>query len=99
LVLPSRWELSPLVPLEAFAFKKPAIGSNTHGIPYTIKHNENGLLTEPEDHKQLAEAIFDLLENEKKRILFGEAGYNLVINTCNSEEMANKVLKIYQEII
>ena len=99
LVLPSRWELSPLVPLEAFAFKKPAIGSNTHGIPYTIKHNENGLLTEPEDHKQLAEAIFDLLENEKKRILFGEAGYNLVTNTCNSEEMANKTLKIYQEII
>ena len=28
LVLPSHWELSPLVPLESFAFKKPVISTN-----------------------------------------------------------------------
>ena len=36
LVLPSRWELSPLTPLEGFAFKKPVISTNVHGIPSTI---------------------------------------------------------------
>ena len=36
LVLPSRWELSPLTPLEGFAFKKPTISTKAHGIPYTL---------------------------------------------------------------
>ena len=36
LVYPSRWELSPLTPLEGFAFKKTTISTTAHGIPYTI---------------------------------------------------------------
>ena len=43
LVLPSRWELSPLTPLEGFAFKKTVISSNVHGIPYTLEKDENCL--------------------------------------------------------
>ena len=41
LVYPSRWELSPLTPLEGFAFKKTIISTNAHGIPSTITHNQN----------------------------------------------------------
>ena len=44
LVLPSQWELSPLVPLESFAFKKPVISTKSHGIPFTVKDNENGII-------------------------------------------------------
>ena len=47
LVLPSQWELSPLVPLESFAFKKPVISTNSHGIPFTVQDNKNGILVEP----------------------------------------------------
>src|SRR3989338_5548068 len=78
LVLPSRWELSPLTPLEGFAFKKPTISTTAHGIPHTIKDGENAILVEPENHIQLAEAILKLLRDEKKRIEYGNAGYNLV---------------------
>ena len=49
LVLPSRWELSPLTPLEGFAFKKPVISTNVHGIPYTISNGKYGILVEPDD--------------------------------------------------
>ena len=38
LVLPSRWELSPLTPLEGFVFKKSMISTNVHGIPSTINN-------------------------------------------------------------
>ena len=44
IILPSRWELSPLTPLDGFAFKKTVISTTAHGIPYTISHNENSLL-------------------------------------------------------
>ena len=60
LVLPSQWELSPLVPLESFAFKKPVISTNSHGIPFTVKDGENGILVEPENSEELSKAITKL---------------------------------------
>ena len=99
LALPSRWELSPLTPLEGFAFKKPSISTTAHGIPYTIKDGENAILVEPENHMQLAEAILELLKDEKKRNDYGNAGYNLVQQLCNSKLMAENILKIYQQVL
>jgi len=98
LVLPSRWELSPLTPLEGFAFKKTVISTNVHGIPYTISDNENGMLVKLEDPSELADAIIELLQNKEKRTKFGLAGYELVQNVCNSKEMAMNTLKLYQEV-
>lgn len=99
LVLPSRWELSPLTPLEGFAFKKAVISTNTHGIPYTVKDKENGLLVKSEDQESLASAILELIRDEKKCNEYGLNGYNLVQDICNSKVMAKKTLEIYQQII
>lgn len=99
LVLPSRWELSPLTPLEGFAFKKPVISTTSHGIPFTVKHGENALLIESEDFEQLGESIIFLLKNKKKCIELGENGFNLVKNECNSQIMCGKILNLYKEII
>ena len=57
LVLPSKWELSPLTPLEGFACKKTVISTTAHGIPFTISHNENCLLVPPSNPQDLANAI------------------------------------------
>jgi glycosyltransferase involved in cell wall biosynthesis len=99
LVLPSRWELSPLTPLEGFAFKKAVISTNIHGIPYTITDNENGLLVKSEDPDGLANAIIELLQNKEKRIKLGLAGFELVQKICNSKEMSLNTLKLYQEVV
>ena len=77
LVQPSRWELSPLTPLEGFAFKKTTISTTSHGIPHTITNGQNAILVEPEDYEKLADAISELLNNEKKRTEFGLAGYKI----------------------
>lgn len=98
LVLPSRWELSPLTHLEAFAFRKAVISTDVHGIPYTMKHNEHGLLIKP-NAKFLGEAIIELLNNEKMCDNFGQAGFDLVMNTCNSTKMAENTLKLYKELV
>ena len=99
LVLPSRWELSPLTPLEGFAFKKPVISTRCHGIPFTVKDGENGILIELEDYQQLARAIIELLEDNIKKEKYGEAGFNLVKNRCNSKIMSENTLKMYEEIV
>jgi len=99
LVLPSRWELSPLTPLEGFAFRKPVISTNSHGIPYTVKDGVNGILINLEDSKGLSKAILELLSNDKKCNELGDAGYNLVHDSCNSKMMVEKTLKIYQKLV
>ena len=99
LILPSQWELSPLVPLEAFAFKKPVISTNSHGIPYTVHDNKNGLLVEPENPVQLANAIAKLLNNSELREKLGLTGYNFVHEECNCVSMAKNSLKLYEKIL
>ena len=99
LVLPSQWELSPLVPLESFAFKKPVISTKSHGIPFTVKDNENGILIEPDEPEQLSKAIIKLLFDDKLRNKLGLSGYNFVHEKCNSVSMAKHSLKLYNELL
>ena len=99
LVLPSRWELSPLTPLEGFAFKKTVISTNAHGIPFTLKNNENSILIDSENADLLANQIIKLLNDEKERTRLGEAGFNFVKNIGNSKNMAEKTCDIYKEVL
>ena len=99
LVLPSYWELSPLVPLESFVFKKPVISTKAHGIPYTVQDKVNGLLVEPDNPNDLSKAIIELLENKVMREKLGLAGYEFVHKECNCVSMAQNSLALYKEII
>jgi len=99
LVLPSRWELSPLTPLEGFAFKKSVISTNIHGIPSTIKNDYHGILVESENFEQLAKCILELLSDKEKLTSFGLAGHKMIVDECNSVKMAGNTLKIYEKIL
>jgi glycosyltransferase involved in cell wall biosynthesis len=99
LVLPSRWELSPLTPLEGFAFKKPVISTVAHGIPSTITNEENGILVESENFAELGQAILEFCKDKNKCTKFGLAGHDLVKKECNSIKMVKHTLEIYKKII
>ncbi|MBL76943.1 MAG: group 1 glycosyl transferase [Chloroflexi bacterium] len=99
LVYPSRWELSPLTPLEAFAFKKAVISTDAHGIPFTLQHGKNSLLVKSGNSKLLAEAILELINDEKKCNLLGNTGHELVVEKCNSNQMVKDTLVMYEQLI
>ena len=99
LVLPSRWELSPLTPLEGFAFKKPTISTKAHGIPYTLHDRKDSILVETENYKELSDMIIDLLNDKKKCERLGMEGYEFVHKECNSKRMAQQILSIYEKSI
>jgi glycosyltransferase involved in cell wall biosynthesis len=99
LILPSQWELSPLVPLESFAFKRPVISTNSHGIPYTVQNNKNGILVEPENPVQLSDAIAKLLNNSELREKLGLEAYNFDHKECTCLSMAKNSLKLYEEML
>ena len=99
LVLPSRWELSPLTPLEGFAFKKPTISTKAHGIPYTLHDGKDSILVETENFEELSYMIIKLLNNKIECERLGMEGYDYVHKECNSREMVNKILNIYEKIV
>ena len=99
LILPSQWELSPLVPLESFAFKKPVISTRSHGIPFTVKDGKTGILVEPENPDELSKAITKLLLDDKLREQLGISGYDFVHEECNCVSMAKNSLKLYKQVL
>ena len=99
LILPSQWELSPLVPLESFAFKKPVISTRSHGIPFTVQDDKNGILVEPENSLQLANAIKKLFLDEDLRNRLGLCGYDFVHQECNCVSMAKNSLNLYEKVL
>ena len=99
LVLPSQWELSPLVPLESFAFKKPVISTRSHGIPFTVQDDKNGILVEPENSNELAQAITKLLLDDELRERLGLSGYKFVHEECNCISMAKNSLRLYEQVL
>jgi len=98
LVLPSRWELSPLTPLEGFAFKKPTISTKAHGIPYTLDDGKNSILVESENFNELSDKIIELLNDKTKCRELGMNGYEHVHKECNSQEMFQHMLRIYEKV-
>jgi glycosyltransferase involved in cell wall biosynthesis len=99
LVLPSRWELSPLTPLEGFAFKKPTISTKAHGIPYTLHDRKDSILVEPGNFEELSAVIVELLNDKIKCERLGIEGYEYAHKECNSREMAQRILSIYEKIV
>ena len=97
LVLPSRWELSPLTPLEGFAFKKPTISTRVHGIPYTLDDGKNSILVESENFNELSDKIIELLNDKTKCRELGINGYEHIRKKCNSQEMVKRILRVYEK--
>jgi len=96
-VIPSTYEPSSLVPLEAMAAGIPVIATNVGGFPDYITHGETGLLVEPANPYALAKAIVKVLLDEnftnnlKKRI-------REVLPNFDYRIMAKNTLRVYRSL-
>jgi glycosyltransferase involved in cell wall biosynthesis len=72
-LLPSYNEGLPMALLEAMSWGLPAIATPVGGIGEVVTHNQTGLLVEPGNVNELAEAMQSLLDSETLRIRLGLA--------------------------
>jgi len=97
-VLPSRQEGTSTSLLEALSIGLCAVGSNVGGIHDVVSAANCGVLVPPENPRALARAMRHLMENPEKRAVMGRRGREFVMQNCRAEDMANRYIKVFQEM-
>lgn len=98
-VLPSIWEGLPLALLEAWGAGLPVITTRVGGIPDVCVDRENALIVPAKDPTALAEAMLALIENETLSKKICSSGRKLVETQYNWQKIAERTLKVYEELI
>jgi glycosyltransferase involved in cell wall biosynthesis len=99
LIHPTHLDNSPNSVAEAMASGLPVIASDVGGIPSMIEHGATGLLAEPGNHRQLAEAIIALLDDEAYRKGLASRARRLALERHFPSQVAGKTLNVYRDII
>jgi glycosyltransferase involved in cell wall biosynthesis len=95
-VVPSRWyENSPHVILEAFAAKRPVIGTNVGGVAEIVQHNVNGLLFERGNVADLARQMQRILDDIELLPRLRAA----IPSVRTPDEEMDDILKVYAQTI
>jgi glycosyltransferase involved in cell wall biosynthesis len=96
--LPSRQEGFGIVFLEAMASGLPIVGARAAAVPETVAEGEVGLLADPDDPVELAEALRRLLEDAALRRTLGEAGRRRV-ERYRAERVAELFLRSVRDAL
>jgi len=89
----------PTSMIEAMYLKVPVISSKISGIPELVDDRVNGILTDPGDVNQIAEALKKLLNNKKLREKMGEKGREKVEKEFNIEKNVNKLVENWESTL
>lgn len=98
-VMPSLIEATSLSAMEAMATGKALVSTNVGGLPFLIRHEENGFLVPPRDAPALANRISLLLDNPSLREQFGAAGRKRAESELDWKVVAAETCKIYNYAI
>lgn len=97
-VLPSRSEPFGIVVIEALACGKAIVASNVGGIAEIITNGENGILVDPDDPVALAQAIYNVLDDNNLRRKIEIRGYASVLERFTCEHNAKAYEKLFAEL-
>lgn len=97
-VAPSRYESFGLIYLEAMRYAKACIGSNVGGIKEVIQNGQTGLLIEPSNAKELADALKKLIADEELRKKLGKNAQKAYFKSFTIEAFKNRFIKFLQQI-
>ncbi len=97
-ILPSRWEGMPNALLEAMASGQACIATRVSGSEDLIQHGVNGLLVEPENYEEMADALVTLLEDTALAQKYGVAARSTVEQSYTLEHVLNMYTTIYKRL-
>ena len=100
MLVPSEWyENCPMSVLESFAWGTPVIGTRIGGIPELVRDGCTGLLFEPGNAAQLAEAMQSMLAQPAKRWQMAQEARHQVERNHNPAAHYEDTINLYQSLI
>jgi phosphatidylinositol alpha-mannosyltransferase len=86
-----------IVLLEAMASGVPIVASDITGYRQVLRHEEEGLLVEPENEQTLAQALIALLQDPHRRSQMGHRG-QIRAAAYSWDTISRQVLHFYEEV-
>lgn len=96
-VLPSYHEGLPISILEAMAYGKPVVSCPVGGIPEAVDQGTTGMLVEPGNVPELANALAKLLSDQRTATLMGNAARNMFETRFSHEANLHGLIDIYRQ--
>ena len=104
--MPARTDLDRCMPrgegfgivfLEAMAHGKPVVGPRVGAPAEFIRSGEHGLLVDPTDSREVAEALIELLENPARARRMGDAAREWVAHEFSFDKFCKRLHDALQE--
>lgn len=98
-VMTSRWEGLPILPLEAMWVGVPIVAPNVGGLGEIIEDGESGLLVSEHSADDFARAVARITENGEFRDRIVENGRRRVRESFSEERMLTEIKDVYQRVM
>ncbi|RLE84538.1 MAG: glycogen synthase [Thermoprotei archaeon] len=98
-VCPSIYEPFGIVNLEAMSTETPVVATKVGGITEVVSHGRTGLLVEPGNPKELADAISYLISNPEEAKEIGRKGREEVLRRFTWSRVAKLTYEAYKDLI
>ncbi len=85
--------------IEAMAQRKPVVASNVGGVPEIVIDGKTGILVPPENAKELANGLLELINDKEKREDMGNEGLKVVREKFDIRDMMNRIENVYRELL
>jgi glycosyltransferase involved in cell wall biosynthesis len=82
---------------QAMAAGKAVIATRIGGMSETVEDGKTGLIVEPDNADDLAEAVVDLLKDRERRVNMGRAGREKVLREFDPFKVAQENLAVYAQ--
>jgi len=99
LVFPTLKEAFGRVAAEALSCGVPVVASRVGGVPEIVKDGQTGILVEPENPGQIAEATISLLKNPERRKEIGGKGSKIMKENFSLSKHVREVQEVYNKLL
>lgn len=98
-IMTSRWEGMPILPLEAMWAGVPVVATNVGALGEVIEDGKSGLLVDSRSPDDLAQAVRRVTGDPALRKRIVENGRHRVRELFSEERMLSELLKVYRRVI
>jgi glycosyltransferase involved in cell wall biosynthesis len=99
IVLPYLTAATSGILMTAYVFGKPVVATRVGSLPEYVKDGVTGILVEPRDERQLAEAIIRILSNPDLRHRMGEDAMQWIQTELSWRKISAQTIAVYEKAI